>query len=157
MPEAVIDLDTVTRGLVVRRRHFALDAEKRPEHVPDRLTESFGGVLHARSQLGVTAIPWRHPAHPTVVHPPYQHEHHRDHAGHAQQQPQAVVRSLRLRYRSDPPWRRPTLDHGADQGLGHAGDGIQRDLRKHPDEDAAQRQPGQSQSFEPARVVGLHQ
>src|SRR5882672_9950090 len=46
----------------------------RSEHVADRLAESIRGVLHSRSLLGITAVPWGREAHAAVVEAPHQEE-----------------------------------------------------------------------------------
>ena len=57
MPEVVAERHLVLRLRVERRRQRALDAEERLEHLPDRLPEALGGILHARRLQREAAIP----------------------------------------------------------------------------------------------------
>src|SRR5260221_602072 len=57
VPEVVAERHLVRRFRVERRRQNALDAEERLEHLPDRLPEALGGILHTRRLQREAAIP----------------------------------------------------------------------------------------------------
>src|ERR1039457_2542219 len=58
-PDAIIAATVITRMRIEGARQLAFDAEERLEDAPDRLTESFGSILHTRSLLRETAVPSR--------------------------------------------------------------------------------------------------
>src|SRR5690348_12158806 len=66
-PEMILDAHVIARLPVEGRRQLAMHAKEGLEHLPDRLAEALGGVLHARGLAREAAVPWRRAAQASVI------------------------------------------------------------------------------------------
>src|ERR1700675_4486641 len=120
VPEMILERDLVLRPGVERRRQRALDAEKRLEYLPDRLTETLGGVLHTRRLLWEAAVPSRAPADAAVILPVhYLNGEHHDRGDDGEKDDRAVAGAISIHRREQHPASAASADGRADQHRVH--------------------------------------
>ena len=150
-------MNAIPRRQIRWRRKIALHAEKRAEHVTDRLAESFGGVLHTGCLPGIPAIPCSCSAHAPVCDKAHREKRHRDNAKDDRKKDPSTVRSLLRRNRGNAPNRRVRSNGLPQKHSGGFSRRVKRELRLHTDRDTTGSEPCKADAFQPIRIMGLGQ
>ena len=124
--------------------------------MPDRLSETFRGILHPRVEPREPAVPGGTAAHTLVIDRAHDRGGHGDHGRGRQQEHEWPVRHLPVRERREqPPRRRRSAERVSEQLTGHLLERGNDLRRKQPERYAAGREPQHPHPLQPAAVVRL--